>query len=229
MDDWIFKLFGILGVAFYLGAYGALMAGVIRGAGYLYAALNLIAAMLVLISLSVDFNLASAIIQISFVAISLFGIIRRYILHRRIRFSLEEEELRSIIFADLSTPAARLFFDRGVWIDGKPNMKLTVQDAPVETLYYLTDGTASVIVDDEVVATVKRGFIGEIGAIEKKPAIASVALTEPSRLFAISGRALRQLRANSPELRGALDMALSRGVADKLSKANKRRFQEQDA
>ncbi|WP_104016903.1 CBU_0592 family membrane protein [Roseovarius nitratireducens] len=56
--DWA----GYAGVSVYLGAYICLQLGLIRGSGYRYALLNMIAAIFVLISLSAEFNLASAII-----------------------------------------------------------------------------------------------------------------------------------------------------------------------
>ena len=60
-----YQVAGYGGVAFYLGSYGLLQLGVLRGNSYTYAALNLLAAALVLVSLFRNWNLFSAIIQIS--------------------------------------------------------------------------------------------------------------------------------------------------------------------
>lgn len=220
--DLALNLIGLLGVVFYLGAYGALMAGLIRGSSYAYAMLNMAAASLVLVSLSGQFNLASAMIQISFIAISIGGIIRLYLANRRVRFNLEEQELRHALFPDLRAEHVRHFFDMGAWVDGQAGMVLTTEGEPVETLYYLTHGKAAARSQGKLLGEIEKGFVGEIGAIEKRPATASVSLTRPSRLFAMSGHSLRKLRAMRPDLRNALDARMSEDTGRKLVAANTR-------
>ena len=72
----ILDVAGIAGVGFYLGSYTALQLGMLRGDGYAYAILNAAAAALVLLSLKEAFNLSSAVIQVSWIVISLVGITR---------------------------------------------------------------------------------------------------------------------------------------------------------
>lgn len=67
---------GILGFALYLASYVLLNAGRLSGDRCGYALLNLAAAVCVLVSLMQSFNLASALIQASWIAISLYGIVR---------------------------------------------------------------------------------------------------------------------------------------------------------
>lgn len=83
----ILDLAGIAGVGFYLDSYAALQFGMLRGDGYAYACLNAIAAAFVLLSLQEAFNLSSAVIQVSWILISLVGITRHYILTHRAKFS----------------------------------------------------------------------------------------------------------------------------------------------
>jgi hypothetical protein len=72
----IYDIIGLLGVAFYVVSYSALQFGKLDGNSINYCMLNGAAATLVLISLSKDFNLASAIIQIVWISVSLCGLYR---------------------------------------------------------------------------------------------------------------------------------------------------------
>lgn len=67
---------GLLGVIFYFCSYGALQLGRLDGNSMKYSVLNGIAAILVLISLYKSFNLASALIQIIWITVSVVGICR---------------------------------------------------------------------------------------------------------------------------------------------------------
>jgi len=75
MTDW-HQMVGLSGTALYIGSYFLLQAGKIRGDSVTYSVLNLLAASLVLFSLSYKFNLASTLIQISWILISLVGLAR---------------------------------------------------------------------------------------------------------------------------------------------------------
>ena len=75
MTDW-HQIIGLTGTALYIGSYFLLQAGKIRGDDIVYSLFNLLAASLVLFSLSYKFNLASTLIQVSWILISLVGIAR---------------------------------------------------------------------------------------------------------------------------------------------------------
>lgn len=81
--DFAFNLVGFAGFIVYMLAYGLLQAGKINGQGITYVSLNMLAASLVLISLSNQFNLASALIQIAWIVISIAGLIRSYRSHKK--------------------------------------------------------------------------------------------------------------------------------------------------
>lgn len=72
-----FQLVGVVGFVVYIFAFGRVQFGLLDGNSATYSALNVIAASLVSISLFVEFNLSSALIQGSWVFIGLVGIIRR--------------------------------------------------------------------------------------------------------------------------------------------------------
>ncbi len=70
----LFDSLGILGFILYLVSYALLQARKILGDSISYIMLNLTAATLVLVSLTNHFNIASALIQISWIVISLYGL-----------------------------------------------------------------------------------------------------------------------------------------------------------
>lgn len=70
----IFQIIGLVGFFVYIGSFAALQAKVLDGNGSAYCVLNILAAALVLVSLTEAFNLASILIQISWIAIGLVGI-----------------------------------------------------------------------------------------------------------------------------------------------------------
>ena len=67
------KAFGVIGFAAYMAGYALLQTGRIDGDGQAYRWLNLVGASFMLISLYQDFNLGAALIQVSWIAISVLG------------------------------------------------------------------------------------------------------------------------------------------------------------
>ena len=65
---------GVLGFGLYVMNYTLLTTRIIAGNSLLFFALNLTAALCVLIGLTVSFNLAAAMIQVFWVCMSLIGI-----------------------------------------------------------------------------------------------------------------------------------------------------------
>lgn len=216
--DWA----GFLGVAFYLISYTLLQLGLIRGSGYSYALMNLAAATLVLVSLSVKFNLSAAIIQIMWIVISTFGILRIYLISRRIRFNDEELVLVQQALPDMPKPLSRKFLDRGVWIDAQPGTELTREGDFVSHLHFILDGEADVLSGNRPVASFTRGLIGEMNVMEPGPASATVVMNKAGRIFSISGEVLRKIASSDTEFRAFLESQLSLATRRKLIEANKR-------
>lgn len=102
-DDYhaILQIIGTVGCLIYVGGYLLVQTGRICGNGVGYAASKLFAASFVLASLVTSFNLASFLIQVSFIAISLYGI--WYRLRGRISAQLDRRAAAS------SRPTARSF------------------------------------------------------------------------------------------------------------------------
>lgn len=73
---------GVLGFIFYMLSYYLLLIGKIDGTDNSYILMNFAAASFVLVSLIHNFNLASALIQIFWIAISIVGLIRYNLLQK---------------------------------------------------------------------------------------------------------------------------------------------------
>jgi len=188
----------------------------IRGDRHIDTLLNLSAASFVLISLLTEFNLASALIQISWIVISITGLTRMWLLNRRLRFSTEERRFLDDQFADLPLPAARLFLDAGSWLDLPDGYELLTENAPVTSLYYISSGAAHVTSGGKSLAQVNSGFLGEINVLSTTPASATVVAEGPLRVFAISGSALRRLRDANTDFRRTFDSTINRDTGRKL-------------
>lgn len=214
---------GAIGVALYLGSYAALQAGWIRGNGYLYAGLNMTAASLVLVSLAANWNLSAAIIQISWITISVVGISRVWLLTRALRFTPEEEALVRTRLATMRRIDARRLLDRGQWREGDAGTVLTTEGAPVGQLAWIALGGADVIVAGRRIIEVGAGeFIGELASLDKGPASATVVLNTPTRYFTIASEAMQALIRNNPDLRAQLEFALAGNIRSKLIATNAR-------
>lgn len=68
------QIAGVIGTLVYISSYFLVQMGWIKAPGYSYCIFNIIAASLVGISLFYEFNLASALIQMSWILISIAGI-----------------------------------------------------------------------------------------------------------------------------------------------------------
>jgi len=209
-------------VVLYLGSYALLQAGILHGSGYTYAILNLCASSLVLISLMVAFNLSSAIIQVSWIVISLMGIARLAWMNGRVRFSTEEQVLLRKVFPDMPPSVARRFLNRGTWVDAEERATLTKEGTPVTNLYYLAEGQAQVTSGGQMISEITSGLVGEMNVLSGAEASATVKIVSPSRLFVISGDSLRRLTARDPDFRILLEIGMSRETGRKLMRTNAR-------
>lgn len=215
---------GLLGVTLYLAAYGALQLGLIRGSSLIYTLLNLTAACAVLVSLTEAFNLSSALIQGSWIALSLIGLARLAWRHSQTRFSDEDQRFLSRHFATLPPHLARKFITLGRWQSVSAGTVLTRQGAPVHELIYIASGSASVRAHGAEVAALGPGaLIGEMTVMHGGAATADVEITAPTRLFALPRATLiREVEADHDfalAIAGALQIEAQR----KIDTANRAR------
>lgn len=71
-------LAGILGVSFIIGTYFLLQLRKVKSTAFLYSLLNALGALLIIVSLLYDFNLSAFIVEVFWMGISIYGLIRHY-------------------------------------------------------------------------------------------------------------------------------------------------------
>lgn len=216
MDVTIWSAAGLAGVGFYLAAYGALQFGLIRGSSVTYTVLNLIAASLVLISLSEAFNLSSMLIQVSWIILSIIGLARMAWIRSTQRFTAEERGFLAAHFASLPPHLARRFLNLGHWQSVSAGTILTRQGAAVHELIYIADGSAEVRAHGAVMTELGPGaLIGEMTIMQGGNATADVEIATKSYVFSLPRAALIQ------ELEVDHDFALSVAAALQIEAGRK--------
>ena len=218
--EMIYLWAGYLGVAFYIGSYIGLQTGFIPGVGYLYALCNLTGASLVLISLIHEWNRASAMISVAWIVISLVGITRTFLIKRRLYFTNEEELFLKAGLPGVPREVARKILDAGNWLTLPPDTFLTNEGQPVDHLYFISHGTAGVFVMGNEVAELHEGFVGELNVMEGGAASASVRTLKDTRVFCVSGDALRRMTKVDTQTSLYLETHLSTATKQKLMQAN---------
>ena len=222
MDFSIWSAAGLLGVALYLAAYGALQLGFLRGRSPLYTLLNLAAAAFVLVSLTDAFNMSSALIQVFWIVLSVIGLARMAWERSAARFSDEERTFLSKHFASLPPHLARKFLRLGRWQSVSPGTILTRQGQSVHELVYVAEGAARVTAHGAEVATLGPGaLIGEMTIMHGADATADVEITEKARIFTLARAALiRELEADH-DFALAISNALQIEAQRKIDGANR--------
>ena len=209
---------GILGVFFYMGSYAALQFGYIQGRGYIYPLLNAIAASLVAISLIEAYNLSSLLIQISWISISIYGIVRVFVYRNFLKFSVEEQNFLDSILPELPREHARPLMNIAKWRDAKEGEVVISEDKPVGNLVYLSQGAAVVSLNGQVFAELEGNHVlGEVTCLRGEPATATVRLTRASRVMLIDSAKLRKFVATNPEVRSHLEQSFNLQIGQKLA------------
>lgn len=214
----IYGMIGILGVGFYLGSYALLQFGILKGAGFTYTILNLIAASCVAISLLDAFNLSSLVIQMSWITISLVGLTRIYLFRYMHRFSLEDRKFGDAVVPTLDDQELRQLLKVGRWETLPAGTTLTEQGQPIEALVYIASGGADVERGGRVMARMRHArFIGEITCMTGVGATATTRLIRDSRVLRIPVAEFRHLMRRRPVIREHLEFAFAHDMRRKLA------------
>lgn len=210
-------LFGVLGVTIYLASYFALQIGLIRGQGFLYPFLNILAAGLVLYSLQTNFNLSSALIQISFIMISAIGILRNWLSDYLLFLKDDEKALLGNKFPGLRGFRARRFLNAGEWKYLPVGTALTEEGTVSGQLFYIASGAVNVFSHDTLLYRYDRDvFIGEISCLSGQPSTATTVVAEDVYAFCISCEKVRKITQRDTEIKRHLDTCFSREIRQKV-------------
>jgi CRP-like cAMP-binding protein len=214
---------GYIGAIFYVGTYLILQLGLIKGDGYLYPFLNLIASGSVLISLSQHFNPFSAFIETSWVTISVLGIARHWYVINYLNLSDEEQRAANVLTPGLKKDRARRLLRLGRFLDAEPGLLLAQENQPLKDLSLVVSGHCRIERAGQTVAMLRDGaLVGELTYATGAPATASVIVTEPSRLFQVDCVALRQFLQKNEDIAAALEASVSGDLRRKLAETTRR-------
>lgn len=211
-------LMGILGVLLYVSAYFCLQIGVLKGDGYTFPLLNLVASASILISLSQDFNAYSATVEIAWSVISIIGLTRIYLVHRLIQLNEEESKVAGILIHRLKKDRARKVLKLGRFEDVAAGTELAEEGKPVRNFTVILSGRCRIERDGTEIASIGAGaLVGELTYATGAPATASVIVDVASRLFRIECDTLRQFLASNPDVAMEMELNSASDIRAKLS------------
>jgi CRP-like cAMP-binding protein len=208
---------GPLGVGIYLIAYFLLQIGKLRGHGYIYPALVITAAGCVLYTQQGNFNGPSAMIQASFIVISLIGIGQLVVRRCLARFTPDERALLASRFPDLDPGRARRLLAHGRWTRVRAGTVLCTFDQPVDGLLYVARGTVRCSLGDRDIYSCRDGFfVGEESVLTGAPATSRCVAETPLHCFRLDAARLRKLTRKDVVMRLAVHTAIAEEVRCKL-------------
>ncbi len=211
------QMSGLLGVFLYLAGYAALQFGFLRGQTYTYAALNLAAAAAVLLSLTENYNQSSAMIQVSWIVISIIGILRLYYIDKTLHFSDEESRLIEKLLPGVSKEKAQKVLALGEWIEMTSGARVISEGLPTTALTYVSSGKLVVSKGGVPMIAMGQGaLVGEVTYIDGTPATAQIDVLEDARLFSIDAQKLRALVEKDSEIATAIECSVASVLRGKL-------------
>lgn len=222
----IFDGVGVVGAIVVLAGYFLLQAGKLRGSDNRYAIVVMVGNMLLLTNVFQTVSPGAVIVQATFVIFSVYGIVRRALAQRKLRFSSADEALLTALMPDMPRSAARRFLDLGNWTNATPGTVLMREGEAVMHLVYLDDAVAEVRVGDLSLARVTRGVVGEMNALSNSPSSATVTITDPGMAFVISGAALNAAMDRDSDFRQGVELAINRELGRKLMQSNLQRARD---
>lgn len=145
---------------------------------------------------------------------------------RSAEFTAEEEVMAEKALPGLGRAQARRLMDQGFWMDGRSGDVLIEEGQDVGQLYYLATGAAEVHANNHLVGHIGPGqLVGEATVLGETAAIATVTLTQPSRVWCAQGDALNDYLAANPEARHALEHSFTVSLRQKLDAMNRAQIQ----
>lgn len=141
---------------------------------------------------------------------------------RAAHFSPEEKTMIDGPLAGLRRAQARRLIDQGNWLDGRPGDVLIREGTTPSQLYYLAEGSGDVHSRGHLVGRVHPGqLIGEATVLGEVAAIATVTLTDRSRLWCAPSQAINAFLAANPDARHALQRTFTASLREKLDAMNR--------
>ena len=223
-DSFLFQIphaVGLAGAVVYLTAYLILQIGWIRGQGYIYPSMNLLAAMMVLYSLQTDFNLAAVVIQVSFLTISVIGLFRNWLGFYLLNPSADERAFLASKFPELHGRRAQQLLRSGTWERLPAGTRLTIEGQRSNELTYVARGSIQVTCAGQHLYRYENDIlVGEISCMSGAPSTATTIVSDDAYVFRIDCEKLRVLAWRDSEFRLSIEAGFSRDIRNKILQKN---------
>ena len=153
----------------------------------------------------------------SFVVINLIMI--GVIYSDRASFVMSERERKLYqVFNTLSPGEFKKLLKIADWFDGSSEEQITTEGEVPARLYFIIDGEALIARDDKKFIVGPNVFIGELAYLVRKPATATVKLTDKVVGISWKTSSLIKLLASNPQMKIAFDGLLNQDLAAKLAR-----------
>ena len=225
---WIYNIdirdiLGPIGVIGYIGAYLALQLGFIKGDGYQFPILNLIASLAILVSLSRDFNPYSTSIEIAWTTISIIGIARLYFVHRFIKLTKEQVEVAQYIAPTLKKDRLQKLLRLGRTVEVEAGHIVAVQGQLLMDFAILVEGHCHIEKNGFHIASATKGTLFEyLPFTYSIAAVATVRIVSPSRLFLIDRGRLQAFLRRNPDAMNDIERCIAVDVGKRLAETTER-------
>tara|TARA_B100001057_G_scaffold435310_1_gene465552 strand:- start:118 stop:750 length:633 start_codon:yes stop_codon:yes gene_type:complete len=166
----------------------------------------------------IDPPLWSALLwSVSFVVINAIMIVVIYYDRASFLMSEKEEKLYQV-FNALSPGEFKKILKIADWFDGPNPEPITTEGEIPERLFFIIDGEAVVARDSKEFFVGPNVFIGELAYLIKKPATATVKLTDKAVGVSWKTSSLTKVLAANPQMKIAFDGLMNQDLASKLAR-----------
>ena len=156
--------------------------------------------------------------NLAFLAINMFWIV--VIIRERIppRMTDQQKRLYSDVFKASCSPQDMLkLLSVATWVDCKEGDSLIENKSDPDGLILIDKGTASVVVNKKLVASLGRGdFVGEMSYLTNEPAVADVTAASPMTYIRWDRLELYKLFDGRTELKSAINEIIGRDLINKI-------------
>ena len=138
------------------------------------------------------------------------------------KFDSDEKTMLDGPLAGLGRAQARRLMDQGIWMEVRSGDVLIREGEPAAQLFYLATGGGDVHSHGNLVGRVVPGqLVGEATVMGEAAAIATVTVTQPSRVWCAQGRTINAFLAANPDARHALEHSFTVSLREKLAAMNR--------
>jgi CRP-like cAMP-binding protein len=157
--------------------------------------------------------------QTAFISINLVWIGLIFHERRPPRMTDEQKHLYDLVFRTCCSPQDMLkLLAAGNWCNARPGDRLVSKGIDLDKLLLIYEGSASVLVDDQLLATLRGGdLVGEMSFLTRQLTVADVIAKGPMRYLCWNRKELEELFARRVELRSAINALIGHDLIQKLT------------